>query len=795
MLVMVMTAVIALFMKTVVFETFEEEIDKRALSIGRHFAELAAEAYLTDSTSVLKTHLADYIATESYLSYIIIHDSNGRVLAHTFANAIPADILASLSRRGNQKAPYLFTSADGVKLEDFQIPIGVGSEGDVHIGIYEAKIEGEIQSLLGRLVPLVAVVLALAIIGAFILATAIMRPVSVLMEGVRRVTRGNLDVVIDTRSRDEIGHLAQAFNQMTANLRQTTVSRTFMENVINTMNDMLLLISPEGLIQDANQAFLNLFEYDLNDLVGRSLDNFAGRGSDCCFSSAFADVLEKDSVAGIEAEGYTKSGRCVQLLFSMAVMNDSAGQPLTVICAAQDISAIKSVQERLQHKQAELEELNQKLEGLVSSRTAELAITNEGLRAEVAERQRTADELLVAKNVAEAASQAKTEFLANMSHEMRTPLNSIIGGTEYLEVATLSPDQQRCLDMIRHAGDGLLVQVNDLIDLARIEAGHLELMPKEFNLGDTLESIVQMLLRSAQNKKISLDLKVPPDIPHFLVGDQGRLKQVLVNLVSNAIKFTGYGGSVRLSAQPVECDTHVAEIRFVVRDTGIGIAAGKLGMIFESFAQADSSITRSYGGSGLGLAISRRLVKAMGGSFQVESVPGVGSSFGFSIRFQRALQPIVSQPDCQDGAEPGTTGFDSETSDVLHGRSRLLLVDDSQENRELMRLLLGSQPLDMDEAVNGQEALELFGQNAYDIVLMDIQMPVMDGYTATRMMRQIEEQSNSKHTPIIALTAHAYEADIRKCSEAGCDDHIAKPFKKKVLLKSLARHIRGIEHG
>jgi len=561
------------------------------------------------------------------------------------------------------------------------------------------------------------------------------------------------------------------------------------------MDDMLIVVTPEGVIQSVNRAYCELFECRPDDMIGRRINQFEEQDAPFCIFSAFQHALASAPVRGVECTCRTSSGTLVPILFSLAVMKDDEERPQAVICAAQNISNLKKVQQALQQKQSEIEAVNRNLEEIVASRTAELAVGNEGLRAEVAERQKKTEELRAARDAAESANRAKSEFLANMSHEMRTPLNSIIGGTEYLEGASLAPDQQHCLEMIRHAGDSLLVQVNDLIDLARIEAGQLELLAEEFNLADTLEATVHILGLSARQKQLDLSLAIAPDIPHFVVGDQARLKQVLVNLLSNAIKFTDNGGKVTVSAQRGQAELHAVEVYFLVRDTGIGIESDKIDMIFETFAQADSSITRRYGGSGLGLAISRRLVEAMGGSFKVESVPGVGSSFAFSIRFPLAEHAVAEQ----QGASAGTGGVvgirDAAGPGSPDKFSRVLLVDDSLENRALMRLLLARQPVTIDEANDGREALELFEQNEYSLVLMDIQMPIMDGYTATRMMRRIEEHSGRRRTPVVALTAHAYEADMRRCKEAGCDDHIAKPFKKKGLLQCLGHYLQGIEHG
>ncbi|MGB9080231.1 MAG: ATP-binding protein, partial [Desulfuromonadaceae bacterium] len=305
----------------------------------------------------------------------------------------------------------------------------------------------------------------------------------------------------------------------------------------------------------------------------------------------------------------------------------------------------------------------------------------------------------------------------------------------------------------------------------------------------TLERVIQMVEQDTERKKLRLSLDSAPSMPQVVEGDQIRLQQVLVNLVANAVKFTESGGSVSITTSSAPAGKDQTAVTFVITDTGIGIDPDKLDVIFDSFSQADTSITRRFGGSGLGLAISLKLVEAMGGTMKVESEPGAGSSFSFSVPF---LNASAETEDSSTTAVAETGQITATAQDVASGSfKRVLLVDDSLENRELMRLLLNSYSMELLEADNGRKAVDLFTTHSFDLIFMDIQMPVMDGYTATRMIRQQEERSNRRRTTIIALTAHAYESDIQKCLEAGCDGHIAKPFKKKILLDCLTHHLQG----
>lgn len=787
LLIVLVGTAFAIFVRNQLHVRFEDEIYKRGLSVARYIAEAAEIPLITENNVSLQLLLNDYRKNDRDIGHIFLVTPSRELMIHTFGAHVPDDLVRKAIRSSGPPKQLVILDSENGPIYDIALPIQGGALGYVHVGLYEEVVQKNIQIVLMKIFPAAIGILALGIVAAVAFATVITRSITLLTEGVQRFSDGELDEPLVIRSHDEIGQLAAAFNSMTEKLRTTTVSREYMEKLFDSMNDMLIVISPEGVIKSVNRAYCELTGFHPEAVVGSSVDEFGEQDTPTCLSSAFRHVLTAGRVEGIESTFHTSGGASVPILFSLAVMKDGEGRPQAVICAAQDISNLKKVQDALHRKQVELEAVNRNLEAIVASRTAELAVGNESLRAEIAERKKTAEELRAARDAAESANRAKSDFLANMSHEMRTPLNSIIGGSEYLEGTALAPDQQRCLEMIRHAGDSLLVQVNDLIDLARIDAGHLELVAIEFNLPDVLEALVQMLKLSASRKQLDFSLEIAPELPHFVIGDHARLQQILINLISNAIKFTDNGGKVTVSAQPGQSDPDSVEVFFTIRDTGIGIEPGKLDMIFEMFAQADTSITRRYGGSGIGLAISRRLVEAMGGSFKVESVPGVGSSFSFSLRFPLAGSAVSTQQDASDVTT--RPAADIANPDTF---SRVLLVDDSMENRALMKLLLARQPLTIDEACNGREAVDLFEQNEYSLVLMDIQMPVMDGYAATSMIRRIEERRGRRRTAVVALTAHAYEADIRRCTEAGCDGHIAKPFKKKVLLQSLATYIAGI---
>ncbi|WP_419176553.1 response regulator [Desulfosediminicola sp.] len=418
---------------------------------------------------------------------------------------------------------------------------------------------------------------------------------------------------------------------------------------------------------------------------------------------------------------------------------------------------------------------------LVAEQFANLDVVVKDLDTRARNEKNLREEMSLARREAEAANVAKSDFLANMSHEIRTPMNGIIGMTDLVLGTLLDENQRQSLNLVKRSANRLLQVINDILDFSKIESGKMRLDPVDFDLKDLLDNCMAMFALSAKEKGISLKCKQSPDLPRYIRTDSIRLMQILINLISNGVKFTDRG-TVTLE---VSCLNHKADneayIKFSVIDTGIGIEPHKQNLIFESFSQADSSMTRKYGGTGLGLAISSKLSELMGSRIYLESTPGEGSIFWFVSIVElvpeknneiASATSLISPPDNAVRLPPGI---------------RVLLAEDEPINQTLAVALLTKMGTSVTAVSDGLAVLREISANSYDLVLMDLQMPKLNGFDTTRAIRELD--GPAAITPIVALTAHARAEDRQKCLQAGMDDYLSKPIDFAQLETTLYRQL------
>ncbi|MCP4108387.1 MAG: PAS domain S-box protein [Desulfobacteraceae bacterium] len=839
-------------------------------------------------------------------------------------------------------------------------------------------------------------IIGLCLIVYLLLFYIVIGPVRKLISGHQKISEGDLTYRLDIKSENELGFLASSFNSMTESLQKTTVSKDYVDNIIQSMIDTLIVVTRDGMIQTVNQAACDLLEYQTEEIIGRQIEKILGKEEmqKMFQRTGIENLIQRGFVSDVETTYSTKQGNRIPVLFSGSVMHDRNNEIQGIVCVAQDITERKQTEDALRKSEEKLQSIIASMDDLVFSldkhgiffdyfqpensglyvpqeiflgkfyadvlppyiaekinesvsrlevspeevQEFDYSLVSEGNKQwfnakistvkdkkgafdgmtavcrditerknteealkesemqvrlllnstaeaiygldlngnctfanpscakmlgypgvddligknmhalihhthpdgspypeeecpihnalikkkqcnvkdevfwradgknfpteywshpiiiddqvigsvvtffDITERKKVEQALLEAKKEAEKANHAKSEFLANMSHEIRTPMNAIIGFSGLLldenrkrnDKDRISHDDIAHIKEISTSAKNLLTVINDILDFSKIEAGKLNLENIDFDLRAVVDNPVSILQESARNKRIDLSVKYESDVPFYFKGDPGRLRQILLNLAGNAVKFTNEGGvAVHIS---MEQDFGLeVKLKCMVIDTGIGVSRDKHDRLFNEFSQADTSTTRQYGGTGLGLAISKRLISMMGGEISFDSKPGEGSVFWFTVTLKKGEPPKKEN---------------KTLVTKVHGLS-ILLVEDLSFNQELAVAILDKH--DVTVANNGREAVDILKEKCFDMVLMDIQMPLMDGFEATAIIRNRESDVLDHDVFIVAMTAYATIKDREKCLDSGMNDYLSKPLEPDNLFIIIDKKFGTIE--
>jgi PAS domain S-box-containing protein len=533
----------------------------------------------------------------------------------------------------------------------------------------------------------------------------------------------------------------------------------YVRSLIEASLDPLVTISGAGKITDINDASVRVTGIGREELIGTDFSNYFTEPQKA--REVYQEVFAKRSVADSPLTLRHKDGKLTDVLFNGSVYTDDRENVVGVVIVARDVTDQKRIAtELLEAKEAAERATTIAEEAQLKAESATFIAENATLIAENA--------TLIAEN----AVKAKQQFLSNMSHEIRTPMNAIIGFTKVVLKTDLSAKQREYIGAIKTSGDALIVLINDILDLAKVDAGKMTFEKTPFKIQSSISAMLHLFETKIQEKNLVLTKIYDASIPEVLLGDPVRLHQIILNLVSNAVKFTSTGG-ITLSVSLLSENVDGVEIEFAIVDTGIGIANSKLPKIFDDFQQATSDTSRLYGGTGLGLAIVKQLVESQDGSIRVNSLQGKGSTFSFILRFLKTDREAPMDVELLE--------LDPEIKNI-----KVLVVEDIALNQLLMKTLLDDFGFERDIAGNGKIAIEKLRTKTYDIILMDLQMPEMNGFEATAYIRN-EMHSN---IPIIALTADVTTVDLEKCTTVGMNDYIAKPVDERVLYSKIVNLVK-----
>jgi PAS domain S-box-containing protein len=735
------------YQKRIIIDNMGSEAQNVAASISQ----VTATAIVAEDYSSAIDHCMKVVKDSPSLQYVVITRNDGFSLVQTKAGWKQDQLQGFWNPRTTDRMArggFLHSDITSEELYHYSYPFEYsGIEwGWIHIGLSLQKYRANLKELYVRTILIAVLCVFLALIASLIFARKLTLPINVLDEVTQRVARGDLTAKADILTGDELERLAISFNGMTdalqASREELIAAQEYTQNIIRSLHDALVIVDIHGNIKKTNAATSRLLGYATEELVGQPFKKILADGDSANLSFSGTDsggISPMDPANSGERFYRSKSGVKIPVIFSVSPVQGSDGGITGFACVAMDNTERKRAEENLQK----------------------------------------------AKEEAVAASKAKSQFLANMSHEIRTPMNGVLGMTDLLLNTDLTKVQRKYAKIAHNSGKKLLTILNDILDFSKIEAGKLELETVDFDLGQMIDEVVGLLYAHARNKGFDLVYTMPDSIHREVRGDPNRLHQVLVNLVGNAIKFTDRGG-VAIRVCSLDETEKTSLLRFEVVDTGIGIHTNLQQGIFDAFSQGDGSAARKHGGTGLGLAISKQLIEMMGGKIGVESDVGKGSTFWITVPLEKRDSKMPLS-DVRFQVEPEGKG-------ALEGR--VLLAEDNLVNQEVAGSMLKGLSLDVTIVGNGLEALEMMSKIRFDAVLMDCQMPEMDGYEATRRLREREAGGNGPgfqrpRTPVVALTAHAMQGDREKCFAAGMDDYLTKPFSVTDLERVLRRWLKG----
>ncbi|MGB3810257.1 MAG: ATP-binding protein [Parvibaculum sp.] len=733
--------------------TLHSELDKGfSLAAAQHLAEMKVHR-LKDLRGIYLVDLQSHIVASAERN----HDLSG------------ADILddpsvhAALARSFDDGTPR------GVDLTDRgDLPVWVHVAALPSLGVNAlividlAAVRGEIaNTLIASAARRVGVMFVLLITIFAMMRGWVLRPLSRLAREIQKSSEtGHFEPPVDM-PKNEIGALSSLFGDVFNKLEQTFAENERLAQVANETHAGVLIADASGRIIWANAGFTQKTGFARNEIEGRTPEEILDGDEHLIGAiNILGQSLRFGLGCNVETFNHTRSGLPYWASIEVRPIRNFDNEIESFIVIETDITHIKNAERALKKSQSQTDE-------------------------RVKELQATQRELAAAKEAAEKANRAKSDFLTTMSHEIRTPMNGVIGLAEVLLQDNLSASQRNHVSIIKGCGESLLTIVNDILDLSKLEAGRLELDANACSPREVTASVIDLMRARAEEKGLAIGFAVAADVPDEILCDETRLRQILLNLVGNAVKFT-QTGSVNIDVTVSSLvDERPAHLDFIVRDTGAGIPEGTLPKLFNRFTQATTATARTYGGTGLGLAISRELATLMNGTIEVTSKIGTGTSFNLRIPIERAQQPVATPAPI-----PVSTPDETPAPDMQH-KLNVLLAEDQPVNQKLMSAVMERLGHRLTIANNGVEAVRAMRAERFDLVLMDIQMPELDGILTTKVIRSVDEAW--RNTPIVALTAHAMESHRETYLAAGMDGFVSKPFRMEVLVGEMARVLTGAQ--